>query len=284
MFRTVLIFCSIVMASLCFAVNVLAQGNGVNHVTFDGLTRTDLSEVSHVIDPMTVQLHDGRLVRLSGVDIPDFHHDRPGPYALLAMDILNDMLVGQTVQLYQSKAEAGKVNRMGMQVAHIQRQSDGLWVQGALLSLGLARVRTSVLNAEMSAAMYEIEGAARAEETGLWKDHPILSPDDVGEFDKSVQIVEGRVVSTALVKNRLYINFGTDWKTDFTVSILPENKRIFSKSGIDPLQWNGKMLRVRGWIGFYNGPYIEVDHPQAIEVLGEPENGKVIDNTEKSSR
>jgi micrococcal nuclease len=30
---------------------------------------------------------------------------------------------------------------------------------------------------------------------------------------------------------------------------------------------NGKTIRVRGWVRNYNGPLIEITHPQQIEVL-----------------
>jgi len=70
----------------------------------------------------------------------------------------------------------------------------------------------------------------------------------------------------------VYLNFGKNWRDDFTVSIAPENKRVFSKQSINPLEWNGKILRVRGWVEDYNGAYIEIDHPQAVEVLKQEQN------------
>jgi hypothetical protein len=84
---------------------------------------------------------------------------------------------------------------------------------------------------------------------------------------KSWQIVEGKVESVATKNNRTYINFGKDWRTDFTVSIKSGDKRDFSKRGINPLDWGGKHIRVRGWLDEYNGPYIQINHPESVEIL-----------------
>ena len=67
--------------------------------------------------------------------------------------------------------------------------------------------------------------------------------------------------------NTFYINFSRDWKTDFTVSVTSEKRLAFSRQGINLMGLNGKTIRVRGWVRNYNGPLIEITHPQQIEVL-----------------
>ncbi len=235
---------------------------------FSELRRTGMTSVTAVIDPQTVQLEDGTIVRLAGLDFPDFNPDEPGDFSMTALQILRDMLVGKTVILYQTaNPEEGRVNRMGQNIAQLERESDKAWVQGTLLSLGLARARTARRNPEMAQEMYDLEQAAMKEKAGIWeKTAGVLTPEETEAYEGSFQIVEGRIESVALRQNRIYLNFGKDWKTDFTVSIAPEDKRAFSKQNLDPLQWNGKQVRVRGWIESYNGPYIQITHPAAIEV------------------
>jgi hypothetical protein len=75
------------------------------------------------------------------------------------------------------------------------------------------------------------------------------------------------VLKAALVKGRVYLNFGADWKSDFTVTLAPAVRRVFEAEGIDPLVYDGKRVRVRGWIESYNGPMIEASHPEQIEVI-----------------
>jgi endonuclease YncB( thermonuclease family) len=247
---------------------VFAAKQGLPTGDFSELRQTGLVNVTAVIDPQTVQLEDGTIVRLAGVDFPDFDAENPGPFSLMAIDILRDMLVGKTVLMYQTvDKEKGRINRMGQDIAHLQRQDNKAWVQGTLLALGLARARTTQNNPEMAQQMYDAEHTAMAEKIGLWeKDYKILTPEEAEGHEGSFQIVEGRIESVALKQNRIYLNFGGDWKTDFTISIAPGDKRLFTRQKHDPLQWSGKYIRVRGWLEDYNGPYIEINHPQAIEM------------------
>ena len=67
----------------------------------------------------------------------------------------------------------------------------------------------------------------------------------------------------------MYLNFGNDWKTDFTVTLGPMARRLFKKAGIEPLSLEGKRIRARGWLKKRNGPMIEASHPEQIEVIKE---------------
>jgi micrococcal nuclease len=92
-------------------------------------------------------------------------------------------------------------------------------------------------------------------------------PSFVGSF----QLVEGRVIDVATVRNRTYLNFGADWRRDFTISIAPKDRRRFRKSGVDPMSYKGQRIRVRGWLKSYNGSMIDVTHPEQFEILDEDE-------------
>jgi micrococcal nuclease len=230
-------------------------------------------KVTQVIDPMTFGVEDKRIIELIGIDYPDLKVYEAGDFALTAKNVLTDMLDDHDVTLYQTgKADWGRSNRMGHELAHVERSSDKAWVQGTLLALGLARVRTSQRNPEMSEQMYKLENAARAEKLGIWADarFKVLTPEEAGANMHTFQIVEGKIESVSLKSNRLYLNFGKDWKSDFTVSIAPRDKRLFSQANMDPMSWNNKTIRARGWVRSYNGPYMEIDHPQAIELIDSP--------------
>ena len=53
---------------------------------------------------------------------------------------------------------------------------------------------------------------------------------------------------------RAYLNFGADWRKDFTVTIAPQDLKSFTAAGIDPRGYSGKMVRVRGWVQYLNRP------------------------------
>ena len=117
-----------------------------------------------------------------------------------------------------------------------------------------------------------LEGFARDQRRGLWADpahavrdtHPDALAQDIG----SVQLVEGRVLeATQLRSGRIYLNFGADYRTDFTVMIEADDAPAFIEAGLGPDALETRRIRVRGWIEDENGPMIRIDHPERIEVL-----------------
>jgi len=259
----------LLLLACLYVVPARAQDKGFPGANFQDLRLAGQGRVVQIIDPQTLRLKDGSLIRLSGLDFPDYSPDEPGDISITALRVLRDMLEGQDVNLYHTKkSDTGRVNRMGHHIAHLERKEDKAWVQGSLIALGLARVRSSKSNPEMALQMYTLEKQARKESLGLWEIDvfKILTPEESENHIGSFQVVEGRIESVAIRRNRIYMNFGKNWRDDFTVSIAPSDRRLFSKQGLDPLQWNGKHVRVRGWIESYNGPYMEINHPQSIEI------------------
>jgi len=153
-------------------------------------------------------------------------------------------------------------------LAHLHT-ADGLWVQAELLSRGLARVNSYSDNRAMLAELLLFERQARAARRGIWAlpRYAVRSVKETPKFLNSFQIVEGRVKSVAKVRGRIYLNFGSDWRRDFTVTLPPQATRLHIKEGRDPLSYEGKRIRVRGWLKPRNGPMITVTHPEQIEVL-----------------
>jgi hypothetical protein len=244
---------------------------------FSILKETGKQTVVKILDAGRILLDNGQIIRLTGLNIPDEDIDNPGVFAKTARDILADMLIGEKISIYQTRQENwGRVTSAGDALAHIQRNRDSLWVQGTLLSLGLARVDLPQRNPEMAAQMLALEGAARDGKQGLWANYPIILPEETEQHLHSFQIVEGRVRSASLKNNRIYLNFGQDWRTDFTVTIESVDKKNFSLAGYDPLQWQGKTLRVRGWIEHDNGPNLRLRLPESVEVI---QSEKINDDT-----
>jgi hypothetical protein len=93
---------------------------------------------------------------------------------------------------------------------------------------------------------------------------PIETPGYVDTF----QIVEGRVVEAAEARSgRIYLNFGDNWREDFTATIEPADRPLFDAAGLDPLALAGRTIRLRGWIYAFNGPMITLTHPEQVEVV-----------------
>lgn len=214
------------------------------------------ASVVAVEDGDTVILDDGRKVRLVGIQAPKTGLAEEARAALAAL------VSGQEVEL---RPEGRAVDRHGRTLAHLF--VGGVWVQGEMLGRGLARVYTLADNRTRAEEMYAKEQTARAERLGLWR-HPafaVRTPEESGRLLGTFQVVAGRVENAARAQGRIYLNFGSDWRNDFTVVIPSDASALFHKAGIDPLTWKGRIVQVRGWLDSYNGPMITVSHPEQIK-------------------
>ena len=226
------------------------------------------ARVEDVIDGDTVLLDDGRQVRLVGIQAPKLPLGRPNyptwPLAPEAKAALRELLLGEEVTLGFGGAER---DRNGRVLAHLFREPDGLWIQGEMLRRGLARVYTFADNRALAGRLYEQERAARLAGMGLWAlaYYAVLAPEAAGQALDQFAVVEGRVLSADERRGTGYLNFGSDWKSDFTAVIRPEASGVFAQEGIDVAAYEGRRIRVRGWVESLNGPMIEVTHPEQIE-------------------
>lgn len=264
----------IFVTSLFFPLNAFAADQILTTGDFTQMRRTGTAIVEDVVSPLIIKLDDGRLVHLAGMDMPDLDYYDPGDLSVTTQKILRDFLNGKRVAVYQtSSKKSGRMNRLGHHIAHLVRVDNDVWAQGMLLSLGLARVRTTEYNPEMATQMLKLENSARLSESGLWAidKYKVLSADKAENSIGSFQIVEGVIKSVSLKTNRIYLNFGDNWRKDFTVSISAFDRKKFTKQKIELQGWQGKRVRVRGWVESYNGPYMEINHPERFEPLFENE-------------
>lgn len=233
------------------------------------LERGAASRVVEIVDGDTLLLADGREVRLVGLQAPKLPLGRPNfetwPLADEAKAALAEITLDRRVTLAYGGRE---VDRYQRRLAHLFLD-DGTWVQAEMLRRGLARVYSFADNRALVDRMLAIERAARDDRRGIW-DHPyydIRTPWDADKHIGSFQLVEGRVMDVAVVRGRAYLNFGRNWREDFTITLAPEVRRLFESDGHAPESYEGRVVRVRGWIESYNGPMIEATHPEQIEVL-----------------
>lgn len=257
----------VVLLLIGAAAGTVARGETVSVI--DALSPGGAATVTEVVDGDTVVLDDGRQVRLVGIQAPKLPLGRKGfvawPLADRAKTALEALSLGRQVSLgYGGR----RTDRHGRALAHLFLP-DGRWVQGELLSQGMARVYSFPDNRAVVPQMLRLERAARAARAGIWGDdwYAVRTPEatrrDLGTF----QLVEGLVVAVAEVRGRYYLNFGADWRTDFTVMVAKGRHRLFEEMDFDLKALEGRSVRVRGWIDQRNGPMIEATHPEQIELL-----------------
>jgi endonuclease YncB( thermonuclease family) len=223
------------------------------------------------VDGDTLVLATGQQVRLVGLQAPKLPLGRPNfkawPLADQAREALQGLADGQRLSLYYGGRQSDRYRR---KLAHLVR-ADGVWIQGEMLRLGLARVYSFADNRALLAEMLMLEAEARAARRGIWAlpYYRIRNPaETVADID-SFQLVEGRVVDVATIKRRTYINFGADWRDDFTAVIERNRRALFEDAGVFPDHLIGRRLRLRGWVKSHNGPSITLSHPEQIEILSE---------------
>jgi hypothetical protein len=96
-------------------------------------------------------------------------------------------------------------------------------------------------------------------ETGEWWKKEALKSEDAVAHTGRLVMVKGRVMSAFRTREDLYLNFGENYKTDFTVRI---PKRAWKQFG----DMEGKEITVRGVVREYNGPMIVADFKEQIHV------------------
>ena len=229
--------------------------------------------VTEVVDGDTLFLDNGLKVRLSAIQAPKLPLGRPGfktwPLAENAKDALSQMAYRKNVQLFYGGKERDRYDRALAQ-AFIGTQDD-LWIQEEMLRQGWARVYTWPDTWQNSDRLYAAEREARNANRGIWAHdyYEIRSPDpnNLAQDVDSFQIVEGIVTSVADIRGRIYLNFGADYKTDFTIAIEKNDRKRFNSTSHDPKELAGATVRIRGWVELTNGPIIWLDHPERLEVL-----------------
>jgi micrococcal nuclease len=225
--------------------------------------------VARVPSGNLLELDDGRLVRLAGIRLPAGGARASQSLAAQAQAALAGLVEGRAMRL-EPAMPAG--DRHGRLVAQLWRD-DGLWLQGALLEQGLVQVQTRPGEIALAAEMAAREEAARRSKIAVWA-HGLSGPRPAHQLAPlvgSFQIVQGRVVRVAPTERYIYLNFGADWRSDFTLRVARRSERSFREAGIELEQLAGRKVEVRGYVLEAGGPLIELSHPEQIRVRPGPE-------------
>jgi hypothetical protein len=202
-------------------------------------------------------------VRLAGIEWP-----RPGApghgVAMRALDAILDE--AGPVSIAQASTQT---DRYGHLIADLDL--NGASLTETLVRRGYALAYSWPETRASAPRLLLAEAEAREQEYGLWGAgvFQVRSPDPniLALYLETVQIVEGRVISVGETRERTYLNFGFEYRTDFTVSVAQEDVAAFAEANLDLAALEGHVVRVRGWVQAINGPSISVDHPERIEVI-----------------
>lgn len=232
--------------------------------------------VARVPDGQTLVLDDASEVRLVGTLAPhSFDAEStselwlPEQEARLALERL---VAGQSVSL--GYAAGRRTDRNGRLLAQVflATGDTNVWLQGRMVETGHARAFTLPGTASCLDALIELEARARDANLGLWRNaaYQVRAAHDVREllrYRDTYQVIEGTVTSANDVRGEIFLNFGDDWRKDFTILVRKDLKRIMTARGIDPARIANRRVRVRGWITWRNGPFVQLRDAGEIELL-----------------
>lgn len=246
----------------CFSLNAYASECPPQRID-------ESARVNYVYDGDTVQLEDGRKVRLIGIDTPEVfskkHHipreiKHSGQRARAALQ----------QQLNESAMRIGlgyglqRFDRYGRTLAHVFTPQ-GINVQAQLIKQGHAIAYTTPPNDRLGDCYQQQEALARQEARGIWQlaQYQLLHSSQLHraqqDFQSGFRRLQGRV--TQLKKTGGRITLVMDGLLD--VHIYKKDWANFSLHDLNALQ--DKTIRIRGWLHKKKQRYqINLRHPDAL--------------------
>lgn len=235
-------------------------------------------QIASVVSGDRLIAADGTRLQLAWVEAPRWvpedaaaaEHHLSEPMAETARDFVRMWSQGVDLNIV---AASPFPTRWGWLPVRVQRSTDGEWLDRSLLRAGLARVVPSGdAPQDLIRLLQADEDKARQVSHGIWNE-PFFAPLSVADTFSATEgfrIVEGTVRTVAEVRRRVFLNYGDDWREDFTVTIAPEHVDAFVEAGVPPSALEGRTIRVRGRLYDYNGPAMDAVHPGQIELLDPP--------------
>lgn len=219
-------------------------------------------------------LDDGTEVALASLRAPRAAGGQPPEPGLAeAQAALAGLALRRSIRLYGPDDAR---DRYGRRLAHaVTIGTDGrpdAWLQAEMIGRGMARASPPAReHPALSAALLAREADARTAGTGLWREpaYAVRSALAPAGIPLGYQLVEGRILAVGENASSLFLNFGADWRHDFTAVVERSDRDGFAQGLRSVRAMQGRLVRVRGAVFQYGGPAIRIRHANAIEILEE---------------
>lgn len=220
-------------------------------------------------DDGALELSDGRRLVPEGIALPTSLADPAQRRA--AQAAAEAVLDGRTLAIGPDRTD--RHGRLAAAAALAQTgAAEDLAV--ALLRAGAGLARPVPGDAACGAGRLAAEAEARQARRGLWAlDDALLAAGD--EDALAVRgglftVAEGRVREVGMAGGRVFLNFGTRWRQDFTVIIAMEDFATILGDSLDPAALSGRLVRVRGVVREDGGPAMTLRLPGELVLVSEP--------------
>lgn len=225
----------------------------------------EIATLETVYDGDTIKLTDGRRIRFIAINTPEMGNDeRPDQaFAVEAREQVRALFDNnRRVKLKYGKSKKDRHKRW---LAHVYTES-GVNVAADLLRQGYGFAIVVPPNIWNSDCYFAAEQKARMAASGVWS-HPDYAPRDPQGLDRSqtgFMIVEGVITGIGQGKKNIWLDMGSD----FAIRI--RRKYLGDFAAIPVMKLQGRRVRVRGWVAFYNGKLrLSLKHPAMIEIMNE---------------
>lgn len=132
----------------------------------------------------------------------------------------------------------------------------------AMLRAGVAVIYATVKLPEGWAAA---EASAREAKRGIWaRAGWVIAAENAAQHVQEFHVVEGTITRVFETKASTYLNFGANWRNDFSVTITGRARR--SMKALLPQLQAGTRVRVRGTLAEENGPMLTITRPEQLEI------------------
>ncbi len=154
--------------------------------------------------------------------------------------------------------------------------ADAVWLQGALVSRGLARAYGRPGMDACTEALVRLERTARDGALGLWS-NAAYRPRDAGAGDDLVRaagafhVVSGTVNRVSRGQGEVYVSLAPRGSRDgaYAFAVVVPARGAALIGGTEPRALKDRRVIVRGWIELRRGPVIVIDSKGQFEVVGE---------------
>jgi endonuclease YncB( thermonuclease family) len=226
-------------------------------------------EAVSVDERLDIELGDGRIVRLGGLDAPNGDHGAP-EILKSAREFLGERLLGRDADLILL---AGGTDRWGRMVADLvvtdSRGGPAGSTAAALLRAGYVRVRPEFDPRGCAAERLAMEEEAREAGLGIWRDPEFAviqssSSAELRRWNGRFVVIEGMVRRVGFARSRLYLELGPH--DGPTIVVARKLEKALAREGRPASALVGRTIRARGALDARFGPRIEVADPAIIEI------------------
>ena len=229
-----------------------------------GLGPNEIVKLRRIVDGDTVEVEGGEKIRLLGINTPELDE----ALGHEARERLRELLEGMTKKVYFQRCVAQERDKYGRILAFIK--VGGKDVQASLLQEGLA-VPLNIAPCGLLRIddYHRLAANARRRGVGIWDRlvRDALSDQMTAQATGQYRGVRGSVRTVFDKGDRIYLNFGQDWRKDFTLVLSQKDVKRFQARGIDPVRdYRGKKMTVYGLLFQSRGTQMELFTPYQIDL------------------